>query len=73
MMRDHAGKLTLAAIGTFVGLIAGGVQIYSNLHKLAEERRESVSRTNGAIFDLQVRVCALEGGRWRNGDCRHRR
>jgi hypothetical protein len=73
MISDHSGKLTIAAVATFVGLIAGGIQIYSNLHKLAEERREIVSKMNGALYDLQVRVCALEGGRWRNGDCRRRR
>jgi hypothetical protein len=72
MIRDHAGKLTLAAV-PLIGLIAGGLQIYTTLHRLAEERREIVSKMNGALYDLQVRVCALEGGKWRGGDCRSRR
>lgn len=72
-LEEHRGKLTLAAVGSIVAILVGGTHLWMAGRTVAKERREDVSRQNGRLFDLEVRVCALEGGKWRNGECRQRR
>ena len=65
----NGNKLKVLGAGGILAIAVACLQLWTLGSKVLAEKHEADRQAVERLNDMEMRLCALEGGRWRRGDC----